>query len=286
MSDGLGLAGLIVAVLGIGVAIYLFVRESRERAAADAIANLRLIRTEARSLVANLNGAEALVGIGPHIRLVLARYQDPPTWALLDANRALALVSVLEAWSASPAAAPMVASSNRLLRSVPSIGGGLSFLGPAADLLSTMATGRAQPSFNTPATLAAAPDGLPEIAQGLAGPLDYLANQLMEPELRTPDLDRGVMETIPLRAAAAFSASGAHEASLWLLRLFEVALDEVEQLPAKRIARLVTARYGADGAQATTYTGEMIERLQVTRRYEPRLADRMNAHVRRIEAVL
>src|SRR3954447_22012720 len=129
---GIELAGLAVAVIGIAWAIWQFVQESRERSAYEAKGLLRLVLTDAQTLVANLNGGEALIGIGPYVRLVLGRFEDPPTWALLDRNKALADVAVLEAWSSSPAAVPLIDASARLLRNAPALGGGLSFIEPAA----------------------------------------------------------------------------------------------------------------------------------------------------------
>jgi hypothetical protein len=282
------LAGLGVAVIGIGWAVWQFVQESRERSAYEVKGLLRLVLTDARTLIANLNGGEALVGVGPHVRAVLARFEDPPTWALLDRNEALAYVAVLEAWSSSPTAAPLIDASASLLRNAPALGGGLSFVEPVAELLSRIATGRVQPNFTAPRHLSDPPEGTPAISQGLVGPLEFLVLQLKEKALRGPNLESALEDSIPKNAAAAFTRSGQHNASLWLLRLIEVAVSEIERLPARRIARLTAARPGkrSDTTESHTFTGDLTERLEVLRRYEPVLAERLDQHAQRIDELL
>jgi hypothetical protein len=282
-------AGLGVAVIGIGWAVWQFVQESRERSAYDAKGLLRLALTDARTLVANLNGGEALVGIGPYVRAVLARFEDPPTWALLDRNKELAYVAVHEAWSSSPTAAPLIEASKSLRRNAPALGGGLSFVEPAAELLSRIATGRVQPNFIAPSHVGDPPEGTPKISQGLVGPLQYLELQLEDEALREPDIESALQVSIPMNAAAAFAASGQHAASLWLLRLIEVAVSEIGRLPARRIARLTAARpdkHGGDTTDSDGLTSDLSERLNVLRRFEPGLADRLDEHVQRIDELL
>jgi hypothetical protein len=282
------LVGLSIAVISIGWTVWQFVQESRERSAHEAKGLLRLVLADARTLVANLNGGEALIGIGPHVRAVLSRFEDPPSWTLLDRNEALAKVAVLEAWSSSPTAAPMIDASESLLRNAPGLAGGLSFIEPAAELLSRMATGRRSPHFTAPSDLGDPPEGTPTISQGLVGPLQYLVLQLDEKTLRAPVLESALEDSIPMNAGAAFEASGQHQGSLWLLRMIEVAVSEIERLPAKRVARLVAARpvEYADTTESDKSTSDVRERLEVLRQYEPGLAERLDQHVRRIDELV
>jgi hypothetical protein len=130
-------------------------------------------------------------------------------------------------------------------------------------------------------------EGTPTISQGLVGPLDFLARRLEDKTLRGPNLEIELEDSIPKTAAHAFTESGQHNATLWLLRLIEVAVAEIENLPAKRIARMAAARSDNQGpTESTTYTADLRERLEITRRYEPRLAERLDQHVQRITELL
>jgi hypothetical protein len=121
------------------------------------------------------------------------------------------------------------------------------------------------------------------------GPLQYLALQLEDEALREPDIESALQVTIPINAASAFAAGGQHAASLWLLRVIEVAAVEIGRLSARRIARLTAARPNNFATEATDSDGlisDLRERLKVLRRFEPGLADRVDDHVQRIDELL
>ncbi len=278
-----------IAIVALAVSVWVAARGAKERAAYEVRRRLRTLLIDARSVVAELYSAHALQGIGPHLETVLARFDKPPTWDMIDKGLSkgtkMEEIAVREAWLSSPAAVPLIEAAVSLRRNAQALGGGLAFLQPAATLLFQMGTGQSAPSFREPTKLDEPPEGKPVLNVHLFGPLSYLALQLEMKECREffdVDLVLALRNQIPVNAAIAFVGGGQHEASMWLLRLIEIAVSEIERLPTSKLMKLAAAPVLGDRPNTemgeNKEMGELMQGLGPLQKLKPELAGRLKEH--------
>jgi hypothetical protein len=267
-------------------------QEAAERAAYAVRRPLRSVRSDTRSVAVALNEGAALLGIGSHLFAALERLAGRDgrfDWDVLEETLAaqpwVPDVAVVEAWSTSPVSKRLIDTATSLRLNAQELGAGLAFIEPAVGLLHVIATG-----FREPDDLVFGPvEERPEIAQGLQGPIQYLALQF-EPapihEFRAQSrvLRDAVVYDMPRNAAGAFVASGQHEAALRLRSLIEESIWHLERLSTADLAQLVAAT--PPEVRSDRLTDEVIDRLVPLGELRPDAAKRLRRQAEMVKRAL